>query len=211
MFQTLPGLLTGFFGLFAEAETRVQMFQTLPGLLTGFFTFRSTGFLATWRSFKPFQGFLPVSSAIGKAFAKPLLARFKPFQGFLPVSSSEFADVGYQIDSFKPFQGFLPVSSVKVHLVSIRIIEFQTLPGLLTGFFLTDGGQNDSLISFCFKPFQGFLPVSSGGRRPTKPRPPCVSNPSRASYRFLHFFPTSKGMLEKKFQTLPGLLTGFFR
>ena len=61
---------------------------------------------------------------------------------------------------------------------------FQTLPGLLTGFFWA--------------------------KRTRKSRRRNVSNPSRASYRFLLFTLTTGLMAIVMFQTLPGLLTGFF-
>ncbi len=90
-------------------------FQTLPGLLTGFF-------------------------ALAQVLALPELARFKPFQGFLPVSSYKQETKTSCQYSFKPFQGFLPVSSVERGGWDNGISRpFQTLPGLLTGFFKTMG------------------------------------------------------------------------
>ncbi len=86
---------------------------------------------------------------------------------------------------------------------------FQTLPGLLTGFF-QQVSQSEFDVAKRFKPFQGFLPVSSYEGLKTLAEQKIVSNPSRASYRFL---PTNAGPwagTRRLFQTLPGLLTGFF-
>ena len=88
----------------------LDVFQTLPGLLTGFFEFGEFGFGESKRCFKPFQGFLPVSSG-----------------------TNQRKD-GY-FSRFKPFQGFLPVSSQYVAKTQAAVQAFQTLPGLLTGFF----------------------------------------------------------------------------
>ena len=110
---------------------------------------------------------------------------------------------------------------------------FQTLPGLLTGFFeglegkwqVNDYVSNPSRASYrfllggfsispkelvCFKPFQGFLPVSSGLWNFHLKCDQFVSNPSRASYRFLLQSLTGVKLKRTRFQTLPGLLTGFF-
>ncbi len=62
-------------------------FQTLPGLLTGFFNFAQLTTGWSFASFKPFQGFLPVSSEPEQALIRVYNDGFKPFQGFLPVSS----------------------------------------------------------------------------------------------------------------------------
>ena len=98
LFQTLPGLLTGFFdgrdrameldrndvsnpsrasyrflqlGLNHLAKDTLK-FQTLPGLLTGFFAGVRTGGTYVGKSFKPFQGFLPVSSSPSKNWLRAL-------------------------------------------------------------------------------------------------------------------------------------------
>ena len=160
--------------------------------------------------FKPFQGFLPVSSMSTVKVCIDLLDGFKPFQGFLPVSSglakittsywhsvSNPSRASYRFlpglynkanwfaVGFKPFQGFLPVSSNLGDRNGLRPKSlFQTLPGLLTGFFFT-GDKLEKDTGKSFKPFQGFLPVSSGE---------------------YEVYPE----IQMLFQTLPGLLTGFF-
>ncbi len=87
--------------------------------------------------------------------------------------------------------------------------RFQTLPGLLTGFFFLMLRLRSIIVS-SFKPFQGFLPVSSCVIRRTRQVCMCVSNPSRASYRFLRPYLCAGWFWTRMFQTLPGLLTGFF-
>ena len=157
-FQTLPGLLTGFFQRRDEGTNRWHdRFQTLPGLLTGFF--RANAAPACWIcSFKPFQGFLPVSS-FESHNCHPLSSTFQTLPGLLTgffynfliapqsvksnVSNPSRAsyrfllDIDIDIDPpcFKPFQGFLPVSSECCGKDAFRFLRF--------------------------KPFQGFLPVSS--------------------------------------------------
>ncbi len=62
---------------------------------------------------------------------------FKPFQGFLPVSSYRlYYSAAGELMGFKPFQGFLPVSSDNTLNLPLILSRFQTLPGLLTGFFI---------------------------------------------------------------------------
>ena len=65
MFQTLPGLSTGFDdGKANLGEEKCLKFQTLPGLSTGFDKGENIPIYVRMASFKPFQGFLPVLTRI---------------------------------------------------------------------------------------------------------------------------------------------------
>ncbi|GAK51367.1 hypothetical protein U14_02610 [Candidatus Moduliflexus flocculans] len=109
-FQTLPGLLTGFY-LLTNQEHLTQTVSNPSRASYRFLLKVEKGTLYMPLCFKPFQGFLPVSTST----ATPSLtawSSFKPFQGFLPVSTFfDVFGVFFETFSFKPFQGFLPVST----------------------------------------------------------------------------------------------------
>ncbi|GAK51368.1 hypothetical protein U14_02611 [Candidatus Moduliflexus flocculans] len=139
------------------------------------------------RSFKPFQGFLPVStiSSISsfekcRKVSNPSRASYR----FLLNHHHRILEILYDVSNpsrasyrflppshlfaeevakvcFKPFQGFLPVSTNSLRsLYRHGLTMFQTLPGLLTGFYLIFVFDS-FLCRLSFKPFQGFLPVST--------------------------------------------------
>ena len=212
------------------------MFQTLPGLLTGFFTQEFIWWRFLLNGFKPFQGFLPVSSTMVRGVNTEYIFCFKPFQGFLPVSSiriessckrylkvSNPSRASYRFlrrrenrrdvcrEKFQTLPGLLTGFFIAVKKLAEGFMTlFQTLPGLLTGFFFSSGRFDccfHGLVSNPSRASYRFLPKPDWRAKHGYLH---VSNPSRASYRFLRKTQGDKHHETIQFQTLPGLLTGFF-